>query len=227
MKIVGLILLSLLTVDLFGQNTMSERGNDNFWKVQERNVGSQVKLKYSQIQRTPYLNSNFQPGEIFIKDKLLGTYPLRYNVYTENFEFRKSAKQILELNNPERIGKIILGNATFIYAPYKDKNTISNSFFKLLNTGKAQGLVRYKVEFLKATAPGAYQQAQPARFSPIEKYFFVRFGDSVAIPVNNNSEFLKALPDHKQQVLKYMKKKRIHVPRKNGLVKLLNYYNSL
>lgn len=227
MKIVGIILLSLLSVGLFGQNTMSERGSDNFWKVQHRNIGSQVKLKYSQIQGTPYLNSNFQQGEIFTKGKLLGTYPLRFNVYTENFEFRKSDKQILELNNPGRIGKIILGNETFIYAPYKDKNTISNGFFKLLNTGKAQGLVRYKVEFQEATPPGAYQQAQPATFTPIEKYLFVRIGDEAAIPVNKKSELLKAIPDHKQQISKFIKKQRIHVNREKDLVKLLNYYNSL
>lgn len=227
MKIVGIILLSLFSVGVFGQNNIDQNAQENFWRVQQKKNGSIVNLNYSQIQGTPYLDSNFQQGEIFTKSKLLGTYPLRFNVYTENFEFRKSDQKILELNNPERIGRIVLENTTFIYAPFKNKKNIGNGFFERLNSGKAQGLIRYKVQFIKATPPGAYQDAEPARFSSIQKYYFVRFGDGAALPINKNSEFLKELPDHKQQISRYMKKKRLRVSRGNDLVKLLDYYNSL
>lgn len=215
---------------LFGQSVSAQIAKDDFWRIQQRNNGTiSITIPYSQIQGTPYLNSEFKSGQIFTKNKTLyGSYLLRYDVFTGNFEFRKSNHEILELNSPGMVGKIKLDDTTYVYASYINKNVTSNGFFQLIKSGKnAEGLIRYSVDFMKATQPGAYQDAQPARFSSIQKDFYVRFGQEPAVLIYKNSDFLKAVPQYRAQVNKFMKKERIHATREKDLIKLLDYYNSL
>ncbi len=220
---------ALLPWTLFGQ-VSAQVARDDFWKIQERNNGKiNISIPYSKIEGTPFLNSVFEKAQIYTLEKnLYGTFPLRYNVFTENFEFKKSNNEILELSSPGMVGKIQIDDTTFIYAPYMEKDVTSNGFFQVIASGgKAEGLIRYRVDFMKATPPGAYQDAQPPRFSSIQKDLFVRFGERPAVLIYKNSDFLKAVPDFKPQVTKFMKKERIHAAREKDLVRLINYYNSL
>lgn len=228
LKLGCILLLGFIPLGLLGQNTVDQLAKEDFWRLQQKKGTTRIDFTYSQIQGTPFLNASFQTGQIFTKgDRLFGSYPLRYNVYTENFEFRKSDKQILELNMPGLVDKIKLDDTTFVYTAYRDNKSVENGFFQLLNSGRAEGLIRYSVEFIKAIPPGAYQDAQPAQFSPIEKDLYVRFGQGPAIKIYKNSDFIKALPGNKSQVVRFMKKERIHASREKELLKLLKYYNSL
>jgi len=230
LKLQSILFLVLVPLGLFGQTIGDQQAKDDFWRIQQRNNnGPLIELSYSSIEGTPYVNSSFQTGQIFTKENnLYGSFPLRYNVYTDNFEFRQSNQKVLELNAPGMIGKIKLDDTTFIYAPYAVKDGWRNGFFQLINSGKAEALIRYRVDFMKATPVGAYQDAQPARFSSIEKEFYVRFGkDHPAVKIFKNSDFIKALPDKKAEIIKFMKKERIRAAKENDLLKLVNYYNSL
>ncbi|MBE0649999.1 MAG: hypothetical protein IH595_04065 [Bacteroidales bacterium] len=230
LKFICILFIGFLPLALFGQGISENMAKDDFWRIQQRDNGTtSIKIPYSKIQGSPYLNTQFGTGQIFTKEQTLyGSYPLRYNVFTGNFEFRKSNSEVFELNAPGMVGKIDLDDTTFVYAPYLDKQVTSNGFFQLLNSGtKAQGLIRYSIEFLKATPPGAYQDAQPARFSSVQKDYYVRFGQEPAVLIYKNSDFLKALPDKKSEITKFIKKEKIHASREDDLIKLLNYYNSL
>lgn len=229
LKLSVILLLCLFPVTVFAQNARNQKEIETFWRLQQGDVSSKTVLSYNEIQGTPYLSSAFQSGKIFNgKNKLYGTYTLRYNVYTENFEFRKSCNRILTLNNPAMVWKITLANhTTFIYAPYIEKKHLESGFFQLMNSGKALGLIRYRVGFMPAKPPGAYQEAKPARFSPITKKLYVRFSHRPAVRIDKNSSFVKALPDNKIKVVRFIKKNRIHVTKEKDLLKLLNYYNSL
>ncbi len=105
------------------------------------------------------------------------------------------------------IGNIKLDDTTFVFISYLKKDGQGNGFFQLMNNGKAEGLIHYRVEFMKATPTGAYQDAQPARFSSIEQEYYVRFGENPAVKIYKNSGFLKALPDKKPEIIKFIKKR--------------------
>lgn len=226
-KLSFILFLGVFPIVLCAQSIQAQQGRDAFWKKSNINV-MYSQLTYSEIAGTPFLSSSFQMGKIFTNQKkLLGTYPLRYNVYTENFEFRNLDNKILEINNPGMVGKILLNDTTFIYSAYLNDKQLKHGFFQVLNSGKTLGLIRYSVKFLQPTQAGAYQEPEPARFSPIEKDIYVRFDHKPAIIIHKNSEFLKALPDNRAQVAKFMKKHRIHTAREKDLIKVLNYYNSL
>lgn len=229
MKLQSILFLVLVPLGLFGQSVSDQQAKDDFWRLQQRgNSGSVVELSYSDIEGTPYLNQSFQTGQIFTKKKILyGSFPLRYNAYTDNFEFKEPDKKIMELNAPGMVDKIKLGDTIFVFASYMKKEDRSIGFFQLMNSGKAEGLIRYWVDFIKAVPTGAYQDAQPAMFSNIQKDYYVRFGSSPAIKIYKNSDFLKALPDKKSEIIKFIKKEKIHASRGSDLLKLVNYYNSL
>lgn len=227
LKSAFVFLLGVLPLVVCAQSMQAQQGRESFWRLQHENV-IYSQLSYSGIAGSPFLNSSFQIGKIFTNQKtLLGDYPLRYDVYAENFEFKKSGNKILEINNPEMVGKIILNDTTFIYTAFMADKDLKHGFFQVLNSGKALGLIRYSVKFLEPTPAGAYQSPKPARFASIEKDLYVRFSYKPAIKIHKNSEFLKLLPANRAEVAKFMKKHRIHVAREKDLVKLLDYYNSL
>jgi hypothetical protein len=229
MKHLSVLFLALLPLGLLGQNIAAIKSADEFWRIQTRYKGTiRNILKEKNIQGSPYLNAAFQTGEILTKKNIRYiSIPVRYNIYSDNIEFKKPDQQIMELADPSVIREVKMGKVTFVYSPYLSNKKKQYGFFQLLNSGSAEGLIRYSIQFLPATPPGAYKSAQPARFSPTETQLYVRFGEDPAVKVSKNSDFMRALPDKKAVVSKFIKKERIRAGREKDLLKLLNYYNSL
>lgn len=93
MKLQSILFFGIfIPLGLFGQSISAQQAKDDFWRIQGKgNNGSMVELSYKNIRGTPYLNISFQTGQIFTKkNNLYGSFPLRYNIYTDNFEFRQS-----------------------------------------------------------------------------------------------------------------------------------------
>ncbi len=213
-----------------GQNIASIKTADEFWRLQTNGERmSKIILSDKDIEGSPYLNDNFISGNVITKKgvKYIGI-PLRYNIYSQNFEF-KTPKQILEFRDPASIREVEIKNEKFIFVPFKKKNKkLDWGFFQKINkSGPAQLLIRYRVTFSNATKPGAYSDAKPAGFSDKEKLFFVKFGTHPAVRIFRSSDFIDNAPKHKTEIKKFIKSNKIKVRRQKDLLKLVNYYNSL
>lgn len=213
-----------------GQSIASIKSADEFWRLQTNGERmSKIVLSEKDIEGSPFLNDDFIKGNVITKKgvKYVGV-PLRYNIYSQNFEF-KTPKQILEFKDPASIREVEIKNETFIFVPYKEKNKkLKWGFFQKINkSGPAQLLIRYRVTFSQATKPGAYSDAKPASFSDKEELFYVKFGTHPAVRIMRTSDFTDNAPKQKAEIKKFIKSNKIKVRRQKDLIKLVNYYNSL
>ena len=87
----------------------------------------------SDIEGSPYLNEEFEIGEVLYGEKYkLNQIPLRYNIYNDDIEY-KVENSIMAFANPHQIDKVILGNDVFIYLRNESISDEGGGFVKIWN----------------------------------------------------------------------------------------------
>ena len=220
----------LLSTSLLAQSIGDVKSADDFWKIQSRYSGPIKKnMAQNDIEGSPYLSDAYQKGSVITTGNI--TYvkiPLRYNIYSDNFEFKIKEHQVLELANPDIVKEIKMGENTYIRLPYITKyGNRKFGFFIRLNKGKAKALKHYDIRYIPAKQPGAYQDAEPARFGGKQDFLYVHFGSKPAVRVIRKNDLLDALPAHREAIARFIKKEHLKVRKEGDLVKVINYYNSL
>jgi hypothetical protein len=229
-KLWTLMIFVFISTSVLAQSLGDIQSADAFWKIQSRYSGP-VKRDSGQsdIEGSPYLSDTYQEGSVVTTGNI--TYvkiPLRYNIYSDNFEFKIKEHQVLELANPDIVKEIRMGGNTYIRLPYITKyGSRKFGFFIRLCNGKAKALKHYDIRYIPAKQPGAYQDAEPARFGGKQDFLFVYFGEKPAVRIIRKNDLLDALPAHRQAIARFIKKEHIKVRKDEDLVKVINYYNSL
>ena len=223
------ILFLFLTFNAVAQYDipMMEAASDT-WRLQKMKNGESF-IHPEAIAGNPYLNKDFKEGKLISKYNLkFPVLPLRYNIYTDNIEYKSPDNKIFALKDQNKIKAYEIGDTTFIYSSYyKNKSKIASGYFQVLVTGKVTGLIKYNVYLLEAQPERPYREAKPKRFSKIAKSFYVKVADGAAVPVTKEKEFLQLFPSQKNQLNQFIKKEKLHIQKQDDFVKLVNYYNSL
>ncbi|MBN2639889.1 MAG: hypothetical protein JXR65_12475 [Bacteroidales bacterium] len=223
--------LSFLTISARAQSGIQfNKSADEFFRIQSRYAGpSSKKTSMSEIDGSPYLNDKYYPGNIVTTSKI--TYvdiPLRYNIYSDNFEFKIPNHEALELSDPSSIKEVIMPDGTYLFVPFMNKmNKRSLGFLKKLNDGKGKVLIHYTIQLIPAKQAGAYQQPEPPKFAGEQKFYYVFFGTEPAVRIMNKSDLINAFPSHRLEIERFIKKDKIKIRKQQDLVKLMDYYNSL
>lgn len=184
---------------------------------------------YGTIAGTPYLNRNFQSGKPISKyNQTFPIIPLRYNIYTDNIEYKSPKNKVYVLKDPNKIKAYKIGDSTFIYSPYYvNKTKLSSGYFQVLVHGKTKGLIKYTVYLLQGHPTQPYKPAEPERFSEKIKSLYIKVGDGAAVSASREKNILQLYPKQKNQLSHYIKKEKIHIRKQAEFVKLINYINTL
>ncbi len=224
------MLLVLIGFTAVAQNntTTTIETFDKTWLIQELKNGK-MSGDRTTIAGNPYLNKDFQEGRPIGKFNLtFPVVPLRYNIYTDNIEYKSQDNKIFELKGQDKIKAYKIGDTTFIYTPYyKSNNKLLSGYFQVLVSGKNTGLIKYMVYLLEAQPERPYKPAKPERFSQMTKSFYLKVNDGAAVPVSRKKDILQLFPKQKSQLSKYIKKEKIHIHKQAEFVKLINYINTL
>ena len=231
--LVGLFLtflVSLSASSVFGQTKYA----DDFWKAQENHV-QPLKKEVNQIfaNGSPYLSDNYFCGKIVMKDGM--TYeniPLRFNIYTNNFEFKISGHEAYEIGNLNKISEVQMNDGKFVRLPYiDDDNQQKTGFFKLLKDGSSKLLLKYCVQYIPPKKTKTYldtfQVAEPAQFVHCQLFYFVQSDGEPAIRIQQKSDLLQALSDRREEIKGYIRRMNINVHMEADLRKVISYYNAL
>lgn len=197
---------------------------------QNKNVGGENKtwLYESDILGSPYLSEEFTNGTVFTTSKTKYVdVPLRYNIYNDAIEFKNAEGQIQTLAAPEIVEKIEFGDYQIGYIPFSVVKKIRYGFFIQLEEGKVSLYARPNIIFIKATEPGAYQEALPARFERKPDSFYLRVGMDEAKLIENKKDLLEILPDHTEKLEEFIKKSKTKFNKTESLKELVKYCNSL
>jgi hypothetical protein len=178
---------------------------------------------YDDVQGNPYLNREFNQGVIFLKDTTAVRLPLRYNIYTDKMEYLLNGITY-EIGNPRFVKRIELDSSVFLYLPSVRKG----GYFELLETGKCTLVQKRLVGYEPAEGPKPIQGTiTPARFSRDSDVFYLVTPDSVSVEITNMKSLMTALQDQKPKLEAFAKTEGIRSAKKDNLVKLVEYYNSL
>jgi hypothetical protein len=201
----------------------------DFFRINKMQSGDWSKtLSESDIKGSPYLNDDFIKGTIFTTSKFQYVdVPLRYNIYNDNLEFKTTEDQVMAIAAPEIVEKVQLGNDVMAYIPYTNVKKIRRGFFKLLEEGQASLYAKSEVLYKEPEEPGAYKEAEPARFINKPDTYYIRIGLEQAKLISNKNELLDAFPDHQEEIAAFIKKNKIKPTKPEKLQALVQYYNSL
>ena len=185
-------------------------------------------LTEKDIQGSPYLNDEFINGSIYTVSKTQFTdIPLRYNIYNQEIEFKNPENKVIALGTPEVVEKVSFGEYTMVYIPFSYNKKVQNGFLKVLSEGKVSLYARPEIEFQKPKEPGAYREAEPAKFVPRDDRNFIRIGKDAAQMVVNKKEVIEVFPDHNDEIEAFIKQNKINVKKQGELKSVVEYYNSL
>ena len=185
-------------------------------------------LTEKDISGSPYLNDEFENGSIYTVQRLKYIdVPLRYNIYNDNLEFKNPENEIMALAAPEIVEKAVIGNTILAYSPFLQAGKTKKGFFVVLEEGKATLYAKPGVVFREATEPGAYKEAEPAKFLKRSDEYYIRIGTGEAQIIGNKKDMIAAFPDNRDKVESFISKNKIKLNKPESLKELFKYYNSL
>jgi hypothetical protein len=180
------------------------------------------------INGSPWEKPEFVPGEIYTSgNKHYSGIPLRYNIYSNQIEFRKPEGGIFEIDPPEIIDSLFIGESYYIFYPYVAGSKTQKSYFKVLTKGSPMLLLRMNVILKEAEPPGAYKEAVPASFVRMQDDFYLAAYPSDANKFSGKKELLELLGSHKEELELFIKQNKLKFNRQDDMIKLLKFYYTL
>ncbi len=192
------------------------------------NKSGNTELLLKDIKGSPYLNDEFINGTIYTNSKTrYDQVPLRYNLYNDDLEFKNPAGEILALAKPEIVEYAVFGDHRLVYVSYGAGPKPKKGFLLLIVEGKASLLSKVSVLYQNPTEPGAYKEAEPAKFVLRADEFFIRAGSGLPALAGNKKSVLEAFPDNRDKIEDFISKNKIKLNKPEGLAAVVKFYNSL
>lgn len=177
-------------------------------------------LNEKDIAGTQYLDKNFQESYILkvngieIKDMLL-----RYNIYSDNMEFRKDG-QIFVIAFPSEIHRVKLNGKAFIYEQYQLLNKVAHGYFEVLREGDFQLLKKY---ITKLKIPEKRDNEDSLRFVRQSPAYYFRRGEGKIYLIGSQKQLVKVIQPVHQPVIDFIKTNKINGKDESKLISLMEF----
>jgi len=185
---------------------------------------------YSDIVGDPYIFKDFHAGKVTLKTGETQDLDFRFDMYAGHMHMRFKG-QTYAIVHPELISSISTDNYRFVYSAIAkspdSQSAKDSSYFIVEVDGKCKLLIRKSVRIQDAEPPKLYQDAKPAKFIVKSDAYYLKLGDTAAIPVSGKAELLKILQSSKEAVSEFIDKNKLGVKSGKDLAKIVTYYNSL
>ncbi len=184
-------------------------------------------LRPTEIQGTPYLNSEYQIGTVLSdSNKLYKNVPLRYDCFDDALEFCRDNKTFY-LFPKETVKKAEFGGKTFVYRAIEGENGTEKAYFELVAEGKAALLSRYSINFYEPVPTNGLTDAKPARFDNMRETYYISFDNSPAKKIPANKKMAEIFGDKSKAVETFISKEKLSAKKKDDLKKIVAFYNTL
>jgi len=187
-----------------------------------------------------YYFQDFNTSKVIMENGQVQTPNLNYNTVTEKMVFIRDGKYY-DISNPGMVDTVIIRDVKFV--------PVGDAFYEVLIASEPALLLQYKGEILPAGKPvgyggtsqlassvylssvdlssGRYNLPIPSDYVvKIEPIYWVRKPDGLASFINEK-QFLSLYQDKSDLLKDFIRKNRIKIDRKEHVIKLVNYCNSL
>ena len=189
-KIAVLFVCIIMSMGVFSQNVLNNMSkfdsfmngkflmDNDFWKG---------------VEGTPFLDSTFKAGSVWVGSTVYKEVLLRYNAYVDRVEF-KTTNDIKHFDASKLdLKEIVFGNMVFVFTTYMAMDNYKNGYMELLNRGKYKLLRRFRVELKEAKGSNGYSEARKAHFTKPRELYYLKMGDKSAIPIRRVKDVFKEL----------------------------------
>lgn len=219
-----LFLFSILPISLYAQDTYVASEIRNL--VGRLNWNKTIQPTSNEIQGSPYLNDEFQLGEVYYDGKYkISQLPLRYNLYNDEIEY-KEKNAIMAFADPNNIDKVVIEDQVFIYIKHGKKSEVSG-FVQMWHDKLPTVLTKMKIDFLNQEEAKPYVEPKPDRFERgYSKHYLMKCLHEIERIVSIK-KLIKSLGAHQAELSAFAKKEKISSSDPEELAMLLNYYHEL
>lgn len=243
-KLVLLIPLSFICFSVLAQQNTAQptgtAGQDNLNHLGSDNVNGVVRIfdgRYEGVKGTPYFLSSWGKATLNLRNSY--TYDnveLKYNVYENNFLYRKTDGTEMILN-PQYVSDFVLRDSLGIKA-YEfirlkdvkpDDPKLKESFFVKLYEGDRVLMVMLpqkkliKPDYKNAYSPGRNYEELADDWS----YYFIDKNNGMQKVSLTRRNLFKMLSDKQSEMQSYLSKEKVDATSEAGWVKALAYYETL
>lgn len=219
-----LIMCSLATISLRAQDSyIASEVRD----LKDRlNWNKTIQTPSADIQGSPYLNEEFQPGDVYYDGKYKITQlPIRYNLHTDEMEYKEKGA-ILAFADPNSIDKIIIGNRFFVYIKENTQNKVSG-FVQIWNEQYPAITTKIKVDFFPKEEAKPIVEAKPARYERGHSKHYLMKNEYGLEKIGSVKKLIKSLGKHESELSAFAKKEKISGSKPEQMAKMLEYYHRL
>lgn len=225
-----LILFLIFSIQVKGQYNYNVIPTMDYFRIVEMTEKDlTIILSELDIEGSPYLEEKFTNGIIYTtaKQKIMDI-PVRYNIYSDNLEFKTPEKKILAISNPETLELIDFGKYKMGYISYVDKKRIESSFFKIQEEGKATLYVKPVVFFQEEVKGDGIRPSRAAQFIPKPDLYYISIDNKPAVKIERKKDLINVFSDHQKEILLFLKENKVKNITKDGqLQRIVKFYNSL
>ncbi|WP_282089444.1 hypothetical protein [Aquimarina algiphila] len=178
------------------------------------------------INGNKYYEEDYRVANIFVDDVVIGEYPVRYNGFHDEIEVMEGNKVSALL--PKKNVKVVFDE--YIYKTLNDDvDARKKSYFIDFQNGKNVSLIlKARKKIKRAAQPhSGLGGSIPANFYEDYKYYIKdKNGDLTKIKLKKK-EVLAVLKDKKTEIEKFASSKKLSFKKKEDLIKIIDYYNTL
>ena len=217
---------SLITVDVpRDSRTQSTEIIDG---VSTHNYASKSNIPINGI---PFLHESFQEGvlELYDGERAEGVL-LRFNIAKDLFEILRG-NDTLTLNRPFSVKKIYLDDKVFFFDPKlrDDAPRNRNGYFQLQVEGKLSLYIKRIKELSFDSFATHYKGGSGTKeYYYVDKVSYVgQITNGKPFLITSTKSLLSNLDENQSSVKAFIKKNKIKLRKKQDLIKVVEYYNSL
>ena len=215
----GGIFLNAQQVSIFESSRMAYLNKT----IDEINNGPK-KIKYTDIQGSPYYFANFVSAKI---GDTSGLIPIRYNPFLDRVEILdNNSGSVYELPKESNYPKFTFVNTQEKLVLVNTNNEYSGYFFELV--GGKNRLLRKNITKFKEEipAPNSLLPSTPAKFETLKPIYFIKTDDNIIKVTKKADDLLNALPSDKKDATKdFIKANKIKLNEELDLIKLVTFLN--
>jgi hypothetical protein len=223
----------LISIFSFGQANLSVRTDEIGQMNNLENLMRELSFtrneepKVEDIEGSVYLNEEFVDGTVALTTGAnYSNIPLRYNVYNEEIEFRNTRGQLFNINNPEGIQDLTIGESKFIYTECKLRKETKKLFAEVLSEGNITLLKHHRLKLIPAKKAQTHTAAQPPKLVKMPSEYMIKTLNGTAQPFKNEKELLNLLADKRENINSLIDAKNLSVNKEQDLITIIDYYNA-
>lgn len=221
-------IVTLLCVTVYSQNNQSYQNNElnrNIDVLNEFALNKQLKYEPSKIVGSPYLNKMFAPA---IVSNVSKNAMMRYDAYSDEFEFVNSTRDTLVLNKVEPYTAITftITNTKYQLVDYNNKGKMTKGY--LIWLAEKNNFTLYKKQNVTYTkeriAKSGYEKNTPASFERAHDTYYLKDNDKGIFEFPSNKKgLIKLFPEKKTELESFIKQNSIDFEKESDMIKIVDF----